>query len=89
MKLLCFFSEQFADAAVRDIFVVGYSSFFLEIERAILKHALSVSKNNRTHAAALLGMKRTTFVHKCIRTGLIKGKWHQIDKSDRRACQRV
>jgi DNA-binding NtrC family response regulator len=44
------------------------------VEFGLISYALSVNKNNKTHAANWLGIKRTTLVMKCRNFGIIREK---------------
>lgn len=53
-------------------FVDGLKECMYQIERSILQHALVLNHGNRRLAAKQIGLKRTTFVEKCKRHGLIQ-----------------
>ncbi len=57
------------------------SGSYLEVERRLLQRALMKSSGNKSEAARMLGLKRTTFLDKLRRHGLEHGMAHDVSGS--------
>ena len=51
-------------------FPCSMADIVADIERDIILEALRVTGNNKTEAARLVGMKRTTFMFRCEQRGI-------------------
>lgn len=54
---------------VKRVAEIGFYNLMSEIEHALIGKVLELTKDNASHAAELLGLNRTTLVHKRIKLG--------------------